>query len=313
MGMATEAVTIIGLGDAGGGSRRRDIVELAVGYGLILAVIWTPRPWQRGLYWATALFLVVVMARSFESVQAMGLRTGNLLRSLWVPAGALLLVGGGVLLAERLHTLHGGYRQGDAGSLLKRYWGYALWAFAQQILLQDFFLRRMLRLVRREGVAVLVAAGIFSVAHLPNPILTVVTFLWGWVACRIFLRYRNLYPLGLAHALVGIMLSVSVPGPMIRNMRVGLGYLSYPRQHHGHRGGGMRMASGTAAPAARPVTTQDSSADGSRAGGSRIFSGGCWHSERAVGPSTPGDSAALRSDDSFYEANLREVTTLRGG
>jgi hypothetical protein len=88
---------------------------------------------------------------------------------------------------------------------------------------------------------VLVAAGIFSAAHLPNPILTVVTFVWGGIACAVFLRYHNLYPLGLAHALVGITIAISVPGPVIRNMRVGLGYLTYTqsRAHHRERPSGL--------------------------------------------------------------------------
>jgi hypothetical protein len=203
------------------------VIELVLGYALILLVIWTPRPWQRGIYFASILFLVIAMGRSFESAQAMGLRKTNLLRSLWVVGAALLLAGAVITVAEHLHTLHWAELSGGTAGLLRRYWGYALWAFAQQILLQDFFLRRMLRLVRRENVAVLTAAGIFSVAHLPNPILTMITFLWGVVACLIFLRYRNLYPLGLAHAVVGITIAISVPGPMIHNMRVGLGYVRY--------------------------------------------------------------------------------------
>jgi hypothetical protein len=231
--MATESVAIIGLeDDSPQPGRRRDGLELAIGYSLILLVIWTPRPWQRLLYCVAAIFLVIVTWRSFESVRAMGLRTENLLRSLWVVVVALLLAGVALVLADRLHTLDRAEVSLGA-AFFKRYWGYALWAFAQQILLQDFFLRRMLRLVSRELVAVLVAAGIFSLAHLPNPILTVVTFLWGLIACTIFLRYRNLYPLGVAHALLGITIAIAVPGPMIRNMRVGLGYLTYAHQHHG--------------------------------------------------------------------------------
>jgi hypothetical protein len=233
--MATESVTIIGLeDDFPQPGRRRDGLELAIGYSLILLVIWTPRPWQRLLYCVAAIFLVIVTWRSFESVRAMGLRTANLLRSLWVVVAALLLAGAALVLADRLHTLHRAEVSQGAVAFCKRYWGYALWAFAQQILLQDFFLRRMLRLVSREAVAVLVAAGIFSLAHLPNPILTVVTFLWGWIACTIFLRYRNLYPLGVAHALLGITMAIAIPGPVIRNMRVGLGYLTYAHQHPGH-------------------------------------------------------------------------------
>lgn len=254
--MATDAVAIIGFENAAvKPSRRRDVLELAVGYGLILLVIWTPRPWQRLCYCAAALFLVVVMWRSFEGAPAMGLRTVNLLRSLWVVGVALLFAGIALLLAERLHTLHRVDLDGGTIAFLKRYWGYALWAFAQQILLQDFFLRRMRRLVARQGVAVLVAAGIFSLAHLPNPILTLVTLVWGLVACMVFLRYRNLYTLGVAHALLGITMAITIPGPMIRNMRVGLGYLTYPQQHRGHH------HSPRAIPTALPRSLQRNQAD----------------------------------------------------
>ena len=116
---------------------------------------------------------------------------------------------------------------------LKRYWGYALWAFAQQVLLQAFFLARLLRLMRNSGAAAFAAAAIFSLAHLPNPILTAVTFVWGYAACLLFLHYRNLYPLALAHAIFGITIAVALPGPVTRNMRVGLGYLTY-RTHRSY-------------------------------------------------------------------------------
>jgi membrane protease YdiL (CAAX protease family) len=75
------------------------------------------------------------------------------------------------------------------------------------------------------------AAFIFAAAHLPNPILTPITFLWGFAACLVFLRYRNLYPLALAHAILGITLAITIPGPVIHNMRVGLGYLTYGHAH----------------------------------------------------------------------------------
>src|SRR5271154_6523783 len=155
--MATDSVAIIGLENADAGpGRRRDAIELGLGYGLILLVIWSPHPWQRVLYCAAAIFLVIVTWRSFESTRSMGLRSVNLLRSLWVVGAAVLLAGGVLGLADRMHTLHGTDLHGGVGGFLKRYWGYALWAFAQQILLQDFFLRRMLRLVSRESVAVLI-------------------------------------------------------------------------------------------------------------------------------------------------------------
>jgi membrane protease YdiL (CAAX protease family) len=72
---------------------------------------------------------------------------------------------------------------------------------------------------------------LFSLAHLPNPILTVITIFWGLASCMYFLRYRNLYTLVVAHAILGIAAAVCVPGPVIHNMRVGLGYLTYSAHH----------------------------------------------------------------------------------
>ena len=80
-----------------------------------------------------------------------------------------------------------------------------------------------------------VAAALFAIAHLPNPLLTVVTVLWGATACLLYLRYRNLYPLMIAHAILGIAIAITVPGPVDHNMRVGLGYLTYHSHSQPHR------------------------------------------------------------------------------
>ncbi len=61
--MGTDRVAIIGLGEGAArraqpvASGRRDVVELVIGYALILLVIWTPRPWQRLFYCLAAVFL----------------------------------------------------------------------------------------------------------------------------------------------------------------------------------------------------------------------------------------------------------------
>jgi hypothetical protein len=217
-------------------SKRRNLLEFVIGYGLILLVIWTPRPWQRVLYCAAVTYLIFVMWANFRSAQAMGLRATNFLRSLWIVGAALLMAAVSIVIAFRLHTLHP--LEGPV-AFLKRYWGYAIWSFVQQLLLQDFFLRRLLRLIPHAGWAVLATASIFAMAHLPNPILTIVTFSLGLAACLLFLRYRNLYPLAIAHAILGITIAITLPSPVIRNMRVGLGYLTYPghygQHHRSHR------------------------------------------------------------------------------
>ncbi len=206
----------------------RDILELAIPYCLILLVCWTPRPWQRVLWIVAAASVTAITCVSFEGLKAMGLRPANFFRSFWVVGVALAAAALAVTVAARLRTLHV-----PPGPLLffQTYCAYALWSAVQQFLLQCFFLARLLRLLPGRLSAAGAAASIFAVAHLPNPILTPVTLLWGFAACLIFLRYRNLYPLALAHAVLGITIAVAIPGPAVHNMRVGLGYLTYGHPH----------------------------------------------------------------------------------
>jgi membrane protease YdiL (CAAX protease family) len=210
------------------GSKRRALVELTTAYGLILIVVWIPRPWQKQLWWIAAAAIFYFISISFEGLNAMGLRAKNFLRALWVVGAAFLLATAAVLIAAWYHTLHV-----PAGPFLfiQTFWAYAIWAGAQQFLMLAFFLLRMLRLLPNAWSAVAATALIFSLAHLPNPILTPVTLIWGVISCQIFLRYRNLYPLAMAHAILGIAIAITVPGPAIHNMRVGLGYLTYGHSH----------------------------------------------------------------------------------
>ncbi len=227
----TQAVPLVDPRPLAPRSKRRALIEIAIAYGLILTVIWTPRPWQQWLWWAAVVAVLTMVGLSFESLSAMGLRAANFFRSLWVVGLALGLSGLAILLAAGMHTLH----TPDSPILfVKSFWGYAIWAGAQQFLLQCFFLSRLLRLIPDRRSVVWVAAALFAIAHLPNPLLTVVTALWGATACLLYLRYRNLYPLMIAHAIFGIAIAITVPGPVDHNMRVGLGYLTYNRHMHAH-------------------------------------------------------------------------------
>jgi hypothetical protein len=210
-------------------SKSRVLAELLVSYGLILVVIWTPRPWQKLLWWVAAASVVLCTCISFDGLQAMGLRGKNFLRSFWIAGAALLLAISAMVLAAQFHTLR---MPPGIFAFIQAYWAYALWAGVQQFLLQCFFLLRFRRLIPSPRSAAVAAAGIFALAHLPNPILTPITLLWGLAACLLFLRYRNLYLLAIAHAIFGITVAITVPGPVDHNMRVGLGYLRYGHRPH---------------------------------------------------------------------------------
>ena len=83
----------------------------------------------------------------------------------------------------RIHTL---LLPTGAIDFVEGYLAYAVWTGVQQFLLQGFFLLRLLRVTPKGWVAVLAAAVLFAAAHLPNPVLTPITLVWGFVACMLF-------------------------------------------------------------------------------------------------------------------------------
>ena len=213
-------------------SKWRDAIEIALAYALIMMVEWTPRPLQRVLWLVAALSLALIVWRSFDGWRAMGFRAANFLRSLWIAAAALVLAAIAIGIATRMHTLH---MPGGVLAFFVTYCAYAVWSGVQQFLLQGVFLLRFRCLIPRPAGAALAAAALFSSAHLPNPVLMPITFIWGFAACLLFLRYRNIYPLMIAHAVLGITVAMTIPGPVDHNMRVGLGYLRYDPHRQVHR------------------------------------------------------------------------------
>ena len=84
-------------------SPTRDLVEFCVGYGLILATIWTLNPWQRWFYWIAIAWIVVTTCIHRPTWRALGLGLPGLLQSLWVVVVAALLAGLAVYTAYRMN------------------------------------------------------------------------------------------------------------------------------------------------------------------------------------------------------------------
>lgn len=211
-------------------SRRRDVVELVVGYALILTGLWMPRGPDAWFYWAALGWVAATTALRFPGWTAMGLREKGLLPSLWIVAAALGLTAAGLAAGGLFHSVH---QSVALGAVTRRYWTYAVWALVQEFLLLDFFLLRLCRVLPGSAVAVGVLAVLFAVVHIPNPVLVPLVLLWGIIAGALFLRYRNLYTLALAHAILGICVAIAVPAAADHQMRVGLGYLTYrPHQRN---------------------------------------------------------------------------------
>jgi hypothetical protein len=203
-------------------SRSRDLIELILGYGFVVGVIWMPEHWQR-IFSPIALVLTlgVVLWRR-RGRDELGLGRRGLVRSLWILPAAIALAALSVFVAAKIGTLHPLYKADFAHIS-----GYVLWTIYQQFLLQDYFMDRLLRLVSNESAAVTLAGALFAAAHLPNLVLTAATLVWGIVSCALFRRYQNLWALGLAQGLLGLCFAVCVPDALHHHLRVGLGYLRY--------------------------------------------------------------------------------------
>ncbi len=202
----------------------RDLVELILGYGLILFVLWVPEFPQRVLSpLALLVTLSIVLARR-PGLDELGIGLRGLARSLWILPAAVALAIASAFVAKQIGTLHPLYK-GD----FKHVAGYVLWTLYQQFLLNDYFMPRMTRLLSSADRAVGLAAVLFATAHLPNLPLTAATLAWGAISCGLFRRYHNIYVLGLAQGLLGLCFAVCVPDALHHHLRVGLGYLRYQR------------------------------------------------------------------------------------
>jgi len=201
--------------------RSRDLLELFLGYGLIVLILWLPESRQRILSPIALIFTLAIVLVRRPTLTDLGLSCRGLFRSLWILPAALLLALASVFVAKQIGTLHPLYK-GD----LKHVTGYVLWTLYQQFLLNDYFMPRLTRLLPTANAAV-AAAVLFALAHLPNLPLTAATLLWGAISCALFRRYHNLYALGLAQGLLGLCFAICVPDSINHHLRVGLGYLRY--------------------------------------------------------------------------------------
>jgi membrane protease YdiL (CAAX protease family) len=197
--------------------------EVVVGYILIEAALWTEGDLRRAWSMAAGVWIISLIVYRRQSLSELGLGWTEPLHSLWViPAAAL--ISGAMLFGGRLAgTLH--------PYVVNRHFfpaalGYLFWALQQEFMLQSFFFNRLERALG-SGKAVWIAAGLFALAHVPNPVLVPATVLGGLVFCKLFRRYRNIYTLVVAQTILGICLAAAVPDTVHHHMRVGIGYLTF--------------------------------------------------------------------------------------
>ena len=197
------------------------MLEVVVAYAWVEAALWTSGKAQAVCAAVAVLWVVFATLRSGRSARQLGISSDGLRASWWIIPAALACSAGMLATASVYGTFHGlsGARTPPWHVVL-----YAMWALVQEFLVQSFIFVRLEPALRGGARAVFWTAVLFSVAHIPNPVLMPATFIFALLVCAAFRRYRNIYPLAFAHAMLGLTLAVSIPNVVTHYMHVGIAY-----------------------------------------------------------------------------------------
>jgi hypothetical protein len=193
------------------------VSEVAVGFVFVMLYIWRLRfTWPKAWIFILAFFIVSHILRG-ERGAGLGFRWGNFRECVEHMAPALLLIALALLsLGLLLQTMRPISLEYGCLCLL----AYCPWGVFQQYLVNGYIANR-LAMVAAPRYVPLIAATLFAGAHLPNWFLMMVTFVAGYYSTRVFMKYRNLYFLGLAHGVIGTLLFVVVPDSISHHLTVG--------------------------------------------------------------------------------------------
>ena len=212
------------MNDVSVGAKTKEWIEVAGAFLLIVVALWIPS--YAGVFIvAAALWILFATLTSSLKISELGIVPARFKTSAWVAASGAVLAAAIISAGAVMGTLHAFPWPPNP---LFHSGVYAVWAFIQQFIALSFFFVRFERLLGSSSKAVYATALLFGMVHLPNWVLLVCTAVMGFIFAELFRRYRNIYWLGLAHALLGIAVAVSVPDALHHQMRVGVAYLHYP-------------------------------------------------------------------------------------
>ena len=199
-------------------------LEPAIVFLLIMIYIWRLRPGHQT--WAFAIFALVLLSHHWhgESARDLGFRLTNFRTCFraFLPALvfiSMMLLATGILL-QTLRVVD--MERGVIGFL-----SYCTWGLFQQYLLNGFFVNRMLPVSSSAHQAAALGAACFACAHTPNWFLMLVALVSGYCCARVWIQYRNLYFLGIAHGAIGSMLYLVVPDAISHHLVVGPGWFGH--------------------------------------------------------------------------------------
>jgi len=206
--------------------RSATLSELAAVVASILLAVWVIVPLypsNRFMMIPSAIAAIGIVVYSMrvrgEAVKDVGISTHAFmpaLRLLIIPLVVAVVVFGGVSLSTntfRWETLA---------------W-YKLitlpaWGILQQFVLQGFVYRRIRSLVESPNHAIGWTAILFSLVHLPNFPLMLLTLVGGLVWTWVYSKAPNIIAIGISHGLLSLLVMATMPKRLLPTLSVGYKY-----------------------------------------------------------------------------------------
>jgi hypothetical protein len=159
------------------------------------------------VFWV--VFIIWRASRQSGVLSEWGFRAENLLQAFLITAVVSLP---GIIAMAYFGYLHGTFTLPPHLCILLIL--YPIWGIIQQFLVQGLVVRNLslTSLGSRPIFLVLLGATLFGLVHIPNILLMLATFCLGLLFVPLYLRLRNLWPLGLFHGWLGSLFYLWVLG-----------------------------------------------------------------------------------------------------
>jgi len=168
----------------------------------------------------STIFLIYIFVMRNNSFKDLGIRFDNLKASAkeCIIAGLIALIPIVVIFLFYIDD----YEPHTFSGLMTYYAQYLGGGLAQQFFLQSFLFLSLKNIFKRNFIVIIFAAAIFSLMHMPNIPLVVITFFAGLTSCILFSRNRNIFTLGFFHATFAMIVYVTLcPGLISDTLHIG--------------------------------------------------------------------------------------------